>query len=487
MRNPMEGTKVIGFVIINWESKQIACDLYEGNRVVMPDGKLGKASDATYEKLYELYKQGTAAGDPLRTAYEYNRQHELEVPEYTADPDAAEKENAIRKREQEEERVRREQEAREEEERRKKAQEEEQARLEEERIAREQAEREEREALERELEKRREQKRLEEEKREREEEEKRARAEAEKEKKEAEARRLKEEKEAKKQEAAEAAKKKKEAKAAEKEARWQEKKRLREEKRQGKASNADMVPGGKAPLLTLKKAAFVLSAVCLVIAAAGLQNRIKGNNPTAEEPLHENVMADESQEAQEYVVIALAKDVAMSQMITEDDIKGMIVSAEQYEKYNSQTYISSSGETQFMALQLWDNREDVIGKYAAQDLKSGSLLYDTGISSQHVIADKTYVEATVNGEDGTYEVDADVLPGNTDIKIVAVITTDGAEPVQILLSEMTLQDRSLESIFNSAGQDILEQLASEVQEDGEEDRTVSEEPQEEEQEVMGEE
>lgn len=104
-----------------------------------------------------------------------------------------------------------------------------------------------------------------------------------------------------------------------------------------------------------------------------------------------------------------------------------------------------------------------------------------------MIADKTYVEATVNGEDGTYEVDADVLPGNTDIKIVAVITTDGAEPVQILLSEMTLQDRSLESIFNSAGQDILEQLASEAQEDGEEDRTVTEEPQEEEQEVMGEE
>ena len=180
------------------------------------------------------------------------------------------------------------------------------------------------------------------------------------------------------------------------------------------------------------------------------------------------------------MVIALAKDVAMSQMITEEDIKGMIVSADQYEKYNSQTYINSSGETQFMSIQLWDNRGDVIGKYAAQDLKADTLLYDTSISSQHVIADKTYVEATVNGKEGTYEVDADMLPGNTDIKIVAVITTDGAEPVQILLSEMTLQDRSLESIFNSAGQDILEQLASESQEDsGEEEEAAPEEPQEE--------
>ena len=34
MNNPLEGTKVIGFVVINWDSKQIACDLYEGNRVI---------------------------------------------------------------------------------------------------------------------------------------------------------------------------------------------------------------------------------------------------------------------------------------------------------------------------------------------------------------------------------------------------------------------------------------------------------------------
>lgn len=477
MRNPMEGTKVIGFVIINWESKQIACDLYEGNRVVMPDGKLGKASDATYEKLYELYKQGIAAGDPLRTAYEYNQQHDLDVPAYTADPQAAEKEAEICRKELQEEEERREQEAREEEERRKKAQEEEKLRLEEERKAREQAEREEREALEREIEKRREQKRLEEEQRKREEEEKRARAEAEKEKKEAEACRLKEEKEIKKQEAAEAAKRKKEEKAAEKEAQRQEKLRLKEEKRQKRAEKT--AQGGKTPLERKKIGALMLAAILLIVAAAGLLNSRKEGEQPLNAASNESSVGDESQD--EYVVIALAKDVAMSQMITEEDIKGMIVSADQYEKYNSQTYINSSGETQFMSLQLWDNRGDVIGKYAAQDLKADTLLYDTSISSQHVIADKTYVEATVNGKEGTYEVDADMLPGNTDIKIVAVITTDGAEPVQILLSEMTLQDRSLESIFNSAGQDILEQLASESQEDsGEEEETAPEEPQEEE-------
>lgn len=94
-----------------------------------------------------------------------------------------------------------------------------------------------------------------------------------------------------------------------------------------------------------------------------------------------------------------------------------------------------------------------------------------------MVADKTYVEATVNGEDGTYEVEGDVLPGNTDIKIVAVITTDGGEPVQILLSQMKLQDRSLESIFNSAGQDILEQLSEKANGTNEDD-TQSQESEE---------
>ena len=54
-----------------------------------------------------------------------------------------------------------------------------------------------------------------------------------------------------------------------------------------------------------------------------------------------------------------------------------------------------------------------------------------------------------------------MLPGNTKIQIVAVVSTDGADPVQVLLSEMTLQDRSLQSIFDSAGQDVLEILAGE--------------------------
>ena len=111
MNNPLEGTKVIGFVVINWDSKQIACDLYEGNRVILPSGKLGQATPETYEKLLALYEQGVQDGAPLRTAYAYNVEHGLNVPEYTADPEAAEKGEKIRAAEEAEARVRAEEEA----------------------------------------------------------------------------------------------------------------------------------------------------------------------------------------------------------------------------------------------------------------------------------------------------------------------------------------------------------------------------------------
>ena len=418
MNNPLEGTKVIGFVVINWDSKQIACDLYEGNRVILPSGKLGQATPETYEKLLALYEQGVQDGAPLRTAYAYNVEHGLNVPEYTADPEAAEKGEKIRAAEEAEARVRAEEEA---------------AAAEAKRLQ--------------------------------EEEEQRKRAEAEQREKEEAAQKKKEEAEAKKREAAE-------KKEAAKRAAAEERLRKKEEKAKRKEERAAETPEER------KKGVILIAGLMILMVAiyVGLTvwpklQKSQGEN----QPTVENEAATDSKN--EYIVIALAKDVAMSQMIQETDIKGVIVSAEQYEKYNSETFINSSGDVQYMALLLWDDKDSVIGQYAATDLKADSLLYDTNVSTQHVVADKTYVEATVNGEDGTYEVEGDVLPGNTDIKIVAVITTDGGEPVQILLSQMKLQDRSLESIFNSAGQDILEQLSEKANGTNEDD-TQSQESEE---------
>lgn len=458
MNNPLEGTKVIGFVVINWDSKQIACDLYEGNRVILPSGKLGQATPETYEKLLALYEQGVQDGAPLRTAYAYNVEHGLNVPEYTADPEAAEKGEKIRAAEEAEARVRAEAEAAAAEAKRLQEEEEQRKRAEAEQREKEEQAKKEREELEQELAAREEQKRrLEEEAKAQEAEKKRLKEEA--------AQKKKEEAEAKKREAAE-------KKEAAKRAAAEERLRKKEEKAKRKEERAAETPEER------KKGVILIAGLMILMVAiyVGLTvwpklQKSQGEN----QPTVENEAATDSKN--EYIVIALAKDVAMSQMIQETDIKGVIVSAEQYEKYNSETFINSSGDVQYMALLLWDDKDSVIGQYAATDLKADSLLYDTNVSTQHVVADKTYVEATVNGEDGTYEVEGDVLPGNTDIKIVAVITTDGGEPVQILLSQMKLQDRSLESIFNSAGQNILEQLSEKANGTNEDD-TQSQESEE---------
>ena len=163
-----------------------------------------------------------------------------------------------------------------------------------------------------------------------------------------------------------------------------------------------------------------------------------------------------------FVVIKVKNNIRTNQKITEDDLEGTILNSEQFKKYNQvSTYVASDGQLKPETLLLWENRDDIIGKYAARELSAGSILYDTAITSQHVVADKTYVDVDINGETKSYETDTNVLPGNTKIQIVAIVQTDNGQPSQILLSEMMLQDRSLQSIFDSAGKDILDMLSKE--------------------------
>ena len=263
--------------------------------------------------------------------------------------------------------------------------------------------------------------------------------------------------------------------AEEKKRAAEEKKRLKEEAKAAKQAEKENKEPDIPEVAALKRKTRLLIGVIGLLVAVILAGGYYVYSGNRFAPVAGNDQADQAEDGSEvkdeYVVVKLAKDVPMSQAITADDVTGVIVSAEQYNKYNSQTYIASDGSSKYMDLILYDDVNDVIGKYAAADLKEGDLLYDISVSNQHVVAEKTYVDATINGEDGTYEVDTDSLKGNTDIKIVAVITTDGGEPVQVLLSRMTLQDRSLENIFNAAGQDILEQLVNPAQSQDEEENT----------------
>lgn len=167
-----------------------------------------------------------------------------------------------------------------------------------------------------------------------------------------------------------------------------------------------------------------------------------------------------AQQTGSHVVVTASSDIAANQRIEEEDLEGVILSDEQFARYSGlSTYVGDDGETKAQTLLLWKDRENIIGKYAAFDLYEGSILYDTSITGQHVIADKTYVDAVVDGEEVAYEAGEGIPAGNTKVQIVALVSTDGAEPVRVLLSELMLADRSLQSIFDSAGQDILKMLA----------------------------
>ncbi len=182
-------------------------------------------------------------------------------------------------------------------------------------------------------------------------------------------------------------------------------------------------------------------------------------------PIYSSSAEQGMQASSGHVVIKLSNDIAANSEIKEEDLEGIILNDTQFQKYNQvSTYIDKEGKTQAETLILWDDRESVIGQYATHDIEKGSLLYDTAITKEHVIADKTYVDVEVDGETQTYETNTDVMPGSTKIQIVAIVQTDGGEPQQVLLSEMTLQDRSLQSIFDSAGQDVLEKLSGGAQE-----------------------
>ncbi len=413
-KNPLNGTRVIGFVYINWKSEKIACDLYEGNKIVNPDGRVAKISDENYQKMYELYLLEVKAGNRIHTAAEANERMQVQdVPVYTADPQAAEKEYAMRETEKEEEITPEPEELSE--------------NLQEDIVV---------------------------------------------EREEADATKAAPKMEAEPEEAAIASRQRKglKKKRPSKEPKSKEPSEEAVEKlpaEEGKTKR----PSPRLSLIFLTVWLLFVSVALVWLFYLGYAE--EGAFITAENTEETSTAASSDQS--EYIVVALAEDIEMADAIAEDDIKGVIVSREQYESYQSATYVDEDGEVQDTSLILWEQRSEVIGKYAAADLKAGSLLYDTDFTSLHVVADKTYVEATINGEDGSYEVDTDSLSGNTKIQIVAVVTTDGEEPVQVLLTQMTLQDRSLESIFDAAGQDILEQLSGAAEEEETDEAAEAEE------------
>ena len=159
-------------------------------------------------------------------------------------------------------------------------------------------------------------------------------------------------------------------------------------------------------------------------------------------------------------IVRSITDISQGKVITEDMVTSYTISSEEYEQLNNAVYVSSDGSTSNGSLVLSEKIDTVIGKFATRNISKGTYITTQDISTQKIIAEKTFIEVEVDGQTVSVPVDSDYLAGDTRVKIVALITTENNnETIAVALSEFILEDRTLQDIFDSAGQSILDKLS----------------------------
>ena len=160
-------------------------------------------------------------------------------------------------------------------------------------------------------------------------------------------------------------------------------------------------------------------------------------------------------------IIRVTQDIPQGEIITEEMITEHVIDIDEYTQLNNAVYVNADGSTSKGSLITSDKIEIVIGKFATRNISEGTYITSQDFSQQKIIAEKTFVEVEIDGQTVSVPVDKDFLTGDTRVKIVALITTDNnEETLAIALSEFVLEDRTLQDIFDSAGQSILDKLSA---------------------------
>ena len=160
-----------------------------------------------------------------------------------------------------------------------------------------------------------------------------------------------------------------------------------------------------------------------------------------------------------YYVVQLAQDVPKDATLKAEDLEQGRITEEEYKQLNTTVYISPDGTSNTSSLVLWENKDSVVGKFATRNLSKGTRLGTYDYSNEKIVAEKTYIEAEIDGQTVSIPVDS-ILTGDTRVKVVALVNTQGRDgTLAISLSEFVLENSSLKDIFDSAGQSILSQIA----------------------------
>ncbi len=160
-------------------------------------------------------------------------------------------------------------------------------------------------------------------------------------------------------------------------------------------------------------------------------------------------------------VVRAGCDISKGTRITRDMLEGIEMPVEKYRLIASGIYLTREGSTVSDALILSEDRDDIIGGYAARNIESGEPLTASCITFRAPSSGSGFVQVEVNGRTMDIPLDPGLLSDGVDtrVDILAVFSEDGNEGSRrALLASFTLRDRQLIDIYTQAGEGIMRGL-----------------------------
>lgn len=173
--------------------------------------------------------------------------------------------------------------------------------------------------------------------------------------------------------------------------------------------------------------------------------------------------SDKSAEKEpEVEVVKLKNDIQAGNVIKEDDLDKTYITEAEYDKYTKEPILNSDGSTEQNGAVLYSNADEITGKYAAENIKAGSVLKKDDVSD--LSENDKVIKMNVDGTEVYVPVNV-TTAGESKITIYAICTntTSSGETsnTALKMSEFTLSGRELKDIVNGDGTSVLNQLIQE--------------------------
>lgn len=171
-----------------------------------------------------------------------------------------------------------------------------------------------------------------------------------------------------------------------------------------------------------------------------------------------------------YMVAVLTGTIEAGQTIEDGDLGAKEISADEFERIKAATYVQTDADTgQATTLSpspvLYEDRALIIGLFLTKNYPIGTIITDRMITNQQVVADQYYADIEMpDGTTSQIPLQGATTKGMTEVEIVAIIRNEAGEEIQIPLSTLVLEEKTLLDILDGRGGSILDQMGTEKNE-----------------------